>query len=564
EARRLSVARGKVWLTLSGTPDEPAQDTWLEAGQAVALAPGQAAVLEGWPGYGARPAEMAQLVSRLEAKVEPFEALDIASVGLAAMEAEADRAREAKRKSDEWEARAAQFREKADAMGKGMCALLSAVAEQEDDGGALEELRGRLEGPVAAREIAEITERAANRIRNAGWRKHLSAGVGDGAGQELTTALRQSLQLLIAGWRQPGLDAAREEARRQATQELARRLEGTLSAFDVMEIASEAVGLLEESAKAAASAEGKQANGAQADMAGEVLRAMRLLLEGLPVTEGDGGGPEKQAIGKLIERLDSPLARFDVLEVVNEALIAVDRQHRTGLERQRRQAEEFQEMIAMLTQTVSALAVQRTASLTRLKQVEKQIEHASQVEDLRVLRADLGECLQAVKECSSQQKQSGETMQVFERHLQAVKSRMKETSDVAESPVQASVASDFYAVFVLDRERGIAARFGEEVRSGVVAFVQQRLKDALAPGDRLVKWKGAAFLALLRRAAPWQDTCAELANMATIPTPPVIEVGSRSIRLPISVSWAVFPQSRYASLELLFEKVDEFIAARKQ
>ncbi|MBL8279543.1 MAG: DUF2917 domain-containing protein [Pelomonas sp.] len=49
EARRLSVARGKVWLTLSGTPDEPAQDTWLEAGQAVALAPGQAAVLEGWP-----------------------------------------------------------------------------------------------------------------------------------------------------------------------------------------------------------------------------------------------------------------------------------------------------------------------------------------------------------------------------------------------------------------------------------------------------------------------------------------------------------------------------------
>ncbi len=49
EARRLAVARGRVWLTLSGTADEPAEDQWLEAGEAVALAPGQTAVLEGWP-----------------------------------------------------------------------------------------------------------------------------------------------------------------------------------------------------------------------------------------------------------------------------------------------------------------------------------------------------------------------------------------------------------------------------------------------------------------------------------------------------------------------------------
>jgi hypothetical protein len=49
ESRRLAVARGRVWLTLSGTPDEPAEDKWLEAGDAVALAPGQTAVLEGWP-----------------------------------------------------------------------------------------------------------------------------------------------------------------------------------------------------------------------------------------------------------------------------------------------------------------------------------------------------------------------------------------------------------------------------------------------------------------------------------------------------------------------------------
>lgn len=49
EPRRVAVACGRLWLTVSGTVDAPAQDTWLEAGQAVALAPGQSAVLEGWP-----------------------------------------------------------------------------------------------------------------------------------------------------------------------------------------------------------------------------------------------------------------------------------------------------------------------------------------------------------------------------------------------------------------------------------------------------------------------------------------------------------------------------------
>jgi hypothetical protein len=49
EARRLAVARGRVWLTLSGTADQPAEDQGLQAGEAVALAPGQTAVLEGWP-----------------------------------------------------------------------------------------------------------------------------------------------------------------------------------------------------------------------------------------------------------------------------------------------------------------------------------------------------------------------------------------------------------------------------------------------------------------------------------------------------------------------------------
>lgn len=49
KARRLAVEQGRVWLTVSGTEDQPAQDQWLEAGQALTLEPCQTAVVEAWP-----------------------------------------------------------------------------------------------------------------------------------------------------------------------------------------------------------------------------------------------------------------------------------------------------------------------------------------------------------------------------------------------------------------------------------------------------------------------------------------------------------------------------------
>jgi hypothetical protein len=47
--RLLRVAQGPLWLTVSGTPDDPPQDLWLEDGDAVLLESGSEIVVEGWP-----------------------------------------------------------------------------------------------------------------------------------------------------------------------------------------------------------------------------------------------------------------------------------------------------------------------------------------------------------------------------------------------------------------------------------------------------------------------------------------------------------------------------------
>ena len=47
--RLLRVVEGRVWMTLPGSVDEPAEDLWLESGDSAVLPEGSHLLLEGWP-----------------------------------------------------------------------------------------------------------------------------------------------------------------------------------------------------------------------------------------------------------------------------------------------------------------------------------------------------------------------------------------------------------------------------------------------------------------------------------------------------------------------------------
>lgn len=47
--RELVVKEGRLWLTGRGSPQAPAQDIWLEAGESINLPSGAQVVIEAWP-----------------------------------------------------------------------------------------------------------------------------------------------------------------------------------------------------------------------------------------------------------------------------------------------------------------------------------------------------------------------------------------------------------------------------------------------------------------------------------------------------------------------------------
>jgi hypothetical protein len=84
--RELSVTEGRLWLTLQGRADAPAEDVWLQPGDSLRLASRSRVVIEGWPKAQFQllvpPSACAELARQLKTKAAAFAAKP-ASSGLA-------------------------------------------------------------------------------------------------------------------------------------------------------------------------------------------------------------------------------------------------------------------------------------------------------------------------------------------------------------------------------------------------------------------------------------------------------------------------------------------------
>ena len=302
------------------------------------------------------------------------------------------------------------------------------------------------------------------------------------------------------------------------------------------------------------------------DLSPALRQALRILLAGLPLESVDPG-KGRGAIDRLLHRLDDALAPFEVLEIADEAMAAIEEDARIARDRRRGRHDELQAMISMLTETVASISVQKDSSVEQLKRIEQQIERAAAVEDMRALKSSLGDCLAAVREASRlQQLQSAAAVERLEGQIRTSQARLAVRPEAPE-PDEDLVINDeperqetaYAAIFMLDRADLIARRYGEGVRSEVVAFVRQHFKRMLMPKDRFIRWNGAAFVVLMERQGTCEDVCAELRSVASLGRSQYFDVGDRSVLLDTSLTWTVFPQADFATPDPFFKAVDDFI-----
>ena len=256
----------------------------------------------------------------------------------------------------------------------------------------------------------------------------------------------------------------------------------------------------------------------------------------------------------LLRCLEDATSGVDLVMIAGEALELHEESRRRSAEYYGEQGAQLQSMVAMLTNTLADISGQSDESVARLLDIERQIEHASRLDDIRALHGSLERCLSDVRQAVIQQRTAGSS--TLDRLREKIRNVPVQTTT---QPVAATTA-EFVAVLRLQRSEYIRDRFGETVRDQMLALIGETLKSASIAEDRIMRWKGPSFVVFLKSSEGLLAIRRRIAHLVNKIGQRYVEVGKNSALLAVSVDWAAYPQARFPSLDAVFAEIDAFLA----
>ena len=117
----------------------------------------------------------------------------------------------------------------------------------------------------------------------------------------------------------------------------------------------------------------------------------------------------------------------------------------------------------------------------------------------------------------------------------------------------------FAAVFVVDRVNVVNDCFGYALGDKLLLSFHDHLRDKLLPTDRVCRWTGTSFLALLEREGSLESVDDEIRQLAAEQPEIAVHLGSGALVLSAAANWAVFPLRGVRSADSLPDSIDFYI-----
>jgi GGDEF domain-containing protein len=318
----------------------------------------------------------------------------------------------------------------------------------------------------------------------------------------------------------------------------------------------------------------------------EALRQMgRLLVEGIDAHTVRGQETDfrvlRRALRGLGRQIADPKSAMGLLAASSEVVDALETYCCQTTDYLREEKMQMHSMVVLLTDTVADIPIQTDASVARLQAVEKELELATGLNDIRAVRSNLERCLRALREASAQHRSSSEATasqmdRALQDHLHMAQRRQPNDSqplnqaaidlleEEAAGETNEPALSSYVAAFKLQRTEQISNRFGPSATHQMLARLGTELKAVLGPDDRLLRWKGSSFVMFLSTTEAIGGIRARLSQAVAKIGMQHVEVGKKSALLAVGVDWTAFPQSEYASLEAALAEVDAFVNSSMQ
>ena len=248
----------------------------------------------------------------------------------------------------------------------------------------------------------------------------------------------------------------------------------------------------------------------------------------------------------------------------------------------RSHAEALQAVLSAFTETVTAISTASENTTTRLADLEKQILKACTAEDAKSLAIRVADCLQSVRDQTLRQRErADQNLAQLRGELEAsskagpasgVQPKMDSLSGLplrapAEHALDTAIQSGghgFVVAFIIDRVHLINARFGYGVGDQILLLFREHLAQHLKDGDRLFRWTGPVFLALLARPNLADGVRAEVKRVTSKKLETTVQIGNRFVLLPVSSSSLVISLLEAESAAAVIEQVDTFVAGHSR
>lgn len=311
-------------------------------------------------------------------------------------------------------------------------------------------------------------------------------------------------------------------------------------------------------------------------------RAMDIVMQGIALHTVPGKETSYDRFREALDRL-APILTGDtepnhLLAAARELSHVLENHTRSTIDFIHRQNSEHQKIVSMLIETVIKIGSKSEASAAKLRGIERALAHAREPEGIRDLKIQLAACLETTRHEADGQRIDGTTASVAQQKVSPELSKSagpiarpkkidsvtgmpgKQEAEKALRSVVASPDGKYVIVAVVNRVNAVNARFGYAAGDQMLARCAKHFRAGLSASDELYRWQGPAFLAILSRNGRIDEVRAEFRRFAGEQLHQTVELGSRSVMIPISSNWSVLSPS--SSLEALYNKIEAFTSAQ--
>jgi GGDEF domain-containing protein len=312
-------------------------------------------------------------------------------------------------------------------------------------------------------------------------------------------------------------------------------------------------------------------------------RATWLILEAVACHAIEADAAEllafQTSIRELVTKMDHAPNSDGTLVLAGEAIKSIETYNR-GVQRSLgSRTKELQSIVSLFMRSMLQVSKSSAASASKLRLIERQIEKSCQAEDLRTIKSQLEQSLGTIcQEAAEQERRDEQITEELREAMSrpdtaAVLSEAVADLDMVtglpgfragEKAMRAAISAKtgaYVVLFCVDRLELINGRFGFAVGDRIMMLFGQHLSQHSSKTDQLFRWRGPAFLAVLNRSGPEVSVRAEIARILSVRIEEQIEIGARSVLLPISASSMVVNVSD-STMEGISQKIEKFALAQ--